>query len=134
MRYFKLFANWYINIPLTDFWEKVNSVQQLQNEHMWSGTPAKVSTYVTHTENSQKKVWIQIYQLWNLYCNTEESFLRPEICNIFKFCMDALLQIATKKKFCKANFCEHRNVISFNFTNKLGLPRWMFDIMYYFQW
>ena len=34
IRYFKLFANWYINIPLTDFWEKVNSVQQLQNEHM----------------------------------------------------------------------------------------------------
>ena len=30
IRYFKLFANWYINIPLTDFWEKVNSVQQLQ--------------------------------------------------------------------------------------------------------
>ena len=34
IRYFKLFANWDINIPLTDFWEKVNSVQQLQNEHM----------------------------------------------------------------------------------------------------
>ena len=27
IRYFKLFANWCINIPLTDFWEKVNSVQ-----------------------------------------------------------------------------------------------------------
>ena len=34
IRYFKLFANWYIKIPLTDFWEKVNNVQQLQNEHM----------------------------------------------------------------------------------------------------
>ena len=34
IRYFKLFANWYLNIPLTDFSEKVNSVQQLQNEHM----------------------------------------------------------------------------------------------------
>ena len=34
IRYFKLFTNWYINIPLTDFWEKVNSVQPLQNEHM----------------------------------------------------------------------------------------------------
>ena len=32
IRYFKLFANWYINIPLTDFWEKVSSVQQLQND------------------------------------------------------------------------------------------------------
>ena len=31
IRYFKLFANWYIKISLTDFWEKVNSVQQLQN-------------------------------------------------------------------------------------------------------
>ena len=54
IRYFKLFANWYINIPLTDFWEKVNSVQQLQNEHMWSGTPGKVLTYVTDMEDSQK--------------------------------------------------------------------------------
>ena len=34
IRYFKLFANWYTNIPLTDFWEKVNSVQQLENQHM----------------------------------------------------------------------------------------------------
>ena len=38
---------------MTDSWEKVNSVQQLQNEHMWSGTPVKVLTYVTHMENSQ---------------------------------------------------------------------------------
>ena len=29
IRYFELFANWYINILLTDFWEKVKSVQQL---------------------------------------------------------------------------------------------------------
>ena len=56
VRYFKLFANWYINIPLKDFWEKVNSVQQLQNEHMWSRTPAKVLTYVTHMTNSQKNL------------------------------------------------------------------------------
>ena len=35
--------------------------------------------------------------------------------------MDELLQIATKEKFCKANFCEHQNFISFNFTNKLQL-------------
>ena len=35
IRYFKLFATWYINIPQTDFWEKVNSVQQLQNKYMW---------------------------------------------------------------------------------------------------
>ena len=53
VRYFKLFSNWYINILLIDFWEKVNCVQQLQNEHMWSGTPVKVLTYVTHMENSQ---------------------------------------------------------------------------------
>ena len=56
IRYFKFFANWYINIPLTDFLEKVNSVQQLQNEHMRSGTPAKVLTYVTHMDNSQKNM------------------------------------------------------------------------------
>ena len=56
VRYFKLFANWYINIPLKDFWEKVNSVQQLQSEHMWSRTPAKVLTYVTHMTNSQKNL------------------------------------------------------------------------------
>ena len=55
VRYFKLFANWYINIPLTGFWKKVNSIQQLQNEHMWSGTPAKALTYLTHMANSQKK-------------------------------------------------------------------------------
>ena len=34
IRYFKLFRNSYISISLTDFWEKVDSVQQLQNEHM----------------------------------------------------------------------------------------------------
>ena len=28
--YFKLFANWYIDIPLTAFCEKVNSLQQIQ--------------------------------------------------------------------------------------------------------
>ena len=56
VRYFKLFANWYINIPLKDFWEKVNSVQQLQSEPMWSRTPAKVLTYVTHMTNSQKNL------------------------------------------------------------------------------
>ena len=32
--YFKLIASWYINIPLTGFCEKINSVQKLQNEHM----------------------------------------------------------------------------------------------------
>ena len=56
IRYFKLLANCYINSPQTDFWEKFNNVPQLQNEHMWSGTPAKVLTYVTHMENSQKKL------------------------------------------------------------------------------
>ena len=34
IRYFKLFPNWYNNFSLTDFWEKVGSVQQLQNGHM----------------------------------------------------------------------------------------------------
>ena len=52
IRYFKLFANWYINIPLRDLWEKVNSVQQLQNDHMLSGAPAKVLTCVTHMKSS----------------------------------------------------------------------------------
>ena len=56
IKHFKLFANWYINIPLKDFWEKVNSVQQLQNKHMWSGTPAKVFTYLTHVENSPENL------------------------------------------------------------------------------
>ena len=81
IRYFKLFANWYINIPLTDFWEKVNSVQQSQMIY--------VITYVirytcksfdirgAHGKFS-KKIWIQIYQFWNLYCNSVESFVRPK--------------------------------------------------------
>ena len=30
IRYFKLFANWYIDIPLTAFCEKINSFQQIQ--------------------------------------------------------------------------------------------------------
>ena len=81
-----------------------------------------------------KKIWIQIYQFWNLYCNTVESFARPKICKMFKFCMDELLQIATKEKFCEANFREHQNFISFNFTNKLRLPTWILDVIYYFEW
>ena len=81
-----------------------------------------------------KKNWIQIYQFWNLYCNTAESFVIPKICKFFKFSMDELLQIATKEKFCEANFREHQNFISFNFTNKLRLPTWIFDVMYYFEW
>ena len=56
IRYFKLFANCYMNIPLTDFWEKVSSAQKLQNEHKGSGTPAKVLTYVTHMKDSQKNL------------------------------------------------------------------------------
>ena len=56
MRYFKLLANCYINNPQTDFWEKFNNVLQLQNEHMWSGTPAKVLTCATHMASSQKKI------------------------------------------------------------------------------
>ena len=81
-----------------------------------------------------KKIWIQIYQFWNLYCNTVESFVRPKICKIFQFCIDELLQIATKQKFWEANFHEHQHFISFNFTNKLWLPTWIFDAMYYFEW
>ena len=53
---------------------------------------------------------------------------------MFKFCMDELLQIATKEKFCEANFREHQNFISFNFTNELPLPTRIFDVMYYFKW
>ena len=48
--------------------------------------------------------------------------------------MDELLQIATKEKFCEANFREHQNFISFNFTNELPLPTRIFDVMYYFKW
>ena len=83
---------------------------------------------------SLKKTWIQIYQFWNLYCNTVEGFVRPKICKIFKFCMDELLQIATLEKFCEANFREYQNFISFNFTNKLRLPTWILDVIYYFEW
>ena len=56
IRYFKLFATWYINIPLTDFWKKINSVQQLQISICDEGKPAKVLTYVTDMENSQKNL------------------------------------------------------------------------------
>ena len=45
--------------------------------------------------------------------------------------MDELLQIATKENFCEANFCEHQSFISFNFTNKLQLPTWIFDNNFY---
>ena len=79
--YFKLIASWYINIPLTCFCEKVNSVQKLQNEHMWSGAPAKVLIYVTHIQNSQKKLNSDL-PFWNLYCNTVESLVRPKICKL----------------------------------------------------
>ena len=76
-----------------------------------------------------KKIWIQIYQFWNLYCNTVESFVRWKVCKIFKSCMDELLKIATKEKSCQANFHEHQNFISFSFTNKLRLATWIFDFM-----
>ena len=46
-----------------------------------------------------KENWIQIYQFYNLYCNTVETFVRPKISKVFKFCMDEILQIATKEKF-----------------------------------
>ena len=76
-----------------------------------------------------KNIWIQIYQFWNLYPNTAERFVWPKICRIFKFCMDKLLQIAIKEKFCEVNFHEKQNFISFNFTNKLRLPTRIFDVM-----
>ena len=90
--------------------------------------------YTWHTWKILKKNWIQIYQFWNLYCNTVQRFVRPKICKAFKLCMDELLQITTKEEFCKANFREHQNFISFNFTNKLRLPTWIFDVMYFFEW
>ena len=74
-----------------------------------------------------KKIWIQIYQFWNLYCNSVESFMRSKFCKIF--CMDELLKIDTKEKSCQANFHEHQNFISFSFTNKLRLATWIFDFM-----
>ena len=60
-----------------------------------------------------KKIWIQIYQFWNLYCNTIESFLRPKIFKIFTFWMDELLQIATKENLRQENFRQHQNFIFF---------------------
>ena len=128
IKYFKLFTTWYLNIPLTDFWKKINSVQQLQNEHIWSRTPAKVLIFVTHMENSEKTLNS------NFYCNIAKRFVRPKICTIFKFCMDELLQIAANEKLCEVNFHEYQNFISFNFTNKLCLPTWIFDVIYYFEW
>ena len=44
------------------------------------------------------------------------------------------LQIATKEKFWESNFREHQNFFSFSFTNKLRLPIWIFDVVYYFEW
>ena len=104
---------------------KMNICDQVHLQKFW---------HTWRTWKMLKKIWIQIYQLWNLYCNTEESFARPKFCNIFKFCMDELLKIATKVKFWKANSREYQNFISFNFTNKLRLPIWIFDVMYYFEW
>ena len=132
MRYFKLLVNCYINNPQTDFWEKFNNVLQLQNEYMWSGTPAKV--YARRIWQILKKNSIQIYLFWNVYCNTVESFVRPKIFKNFMFCMDELLEIVTQEQLCEANFCEHQDFISFNFINKLLLPTWIFSVKYYFEW
>ena len=80
-----------------------------------------------------KKKWIQIYQFWNVYCNTVESLVRLKICKILKFYSGEHLQIATREKFCEENFPENQNFISFNFTNQLRLPTWIFDVIYYFE-
>ena len=84
-------------------------------------------------ENSQRNLNSDLL-VGILYCNTVESFEGPKICKIFKYCMDELLQIATKEKFCEANFREHQNFIPFNFTNKLWLRILIFEVMYYFEW
>ena len=77
-----VFNNYKMSIHLQKFW------------HMW------------RTWKIFKKIWIQIYQFWNLSSNTAESFVWSKICKIFKFCMDKLLQIAIKEKFCEVNFHE----------------------------
>ena len=51
-----------------------------------------------------KKTWIQIYQFWNLYCNTVERFVRPKICKIFKFCMNELCKLPLKKNSVRQTF------------------------------
>ena len=78
-----------------------------------------------------KKNLTQIYQFWNLSCNTVESLVRPKICKMFKSYTNELLQISTKDNFCEASFCENQTFLSFNFTNKVWLPTWIFDVMYY---
>ena len=85
--------------------------------------------YTWRTWKILKKLWIQISTVI-----LAKRFVRPKICTIFKFCMNELLQIAAKEKLCEVNFHEHQNFISFNFTNKLCLPTWIFDVMYYFEW
>ena len=104
---------------------KMNPCDQVHLQKFW---------HAWRTWKILKQIWIQIYYFGNLYCNTVESFEGPKICKIFKHCMDELLQIATKKKFCEANFREQQNFVPFNFTNKLWLPIWIFDVMYYFEW
>ena len=32
-----------------------------------------------------QKIWIQIYQFWNLYCNTVQSFVRPKFVKFLSF-------------------------------------------------
>ena len=104
---------------------KMSICDQVHLEKFW---------HMWRTWKILKKISIQIYQFWNFYCDTVKSFVRPKICKTFKFCMDGLLQIATKEKFCEANFREQKSFISLIFSNKLRLPTWIFDVMYQFDW
>ena len=118
IRHFKLFANWYI----TFHWQISRKKSTVFNHYKMNiCDQLRLKSFDIRDAHGKfsKKIWIQSYQFWNLYCNTAECFVRPKICKIFKFSMDKHLQIATKEKFCEENFCEHQNFICFNFTNQL---------------
>ena len=82
----------------------------------------------------KKKIEFRFTSFEIFFCNIVESFVRPKISKILKFCMDDLFEVATKEKFCGSNFRENQSFITFNFTNKFRLPTWIFDVMYYFKW
>ena len=93
---------------------KMSICDQVQLQMFW---------HTWRTWKILKKIWIQIFQFWNLYCTA---------CEAKK--MDEILKIATKEKSCEGNFREHQNFIPFSFTKKLRPPTWIFDVMYYFEW
>ena len=81
-----------------------------------------------HTWKILKKIGIQIHQFWNLYCNIVESFVRPKICKILSFAWMDFCKLPLRKNSAR----QRQNFISFNSTNKLRLPTWIYDVMSYF--